>query len=978
MESARIRPEPTKSEPAAERGRNTPAPFVTVARRPLIFQAAHSPAVRLDHGFGPNGLQAKLTINEAGDHSEQEADPVAEQVMRMPGPAIRLQRECANGDEEKRMPILRAEAVAGAGVAEGVAAAARRMVSPSVGASLPPDVAASLERVYKHDLSNARIHTSAAAARTSADLGARAFTIGSNVYMGEGEYAPGTAAGNDLLAHEVAHVVQYERGQVTGATLLHHGASKRSDPVEQAASAMACSARPLLAAAHRRDPASRRARNASAAAPARQTPHHAPVLLWERVGGRLSEASFREIRRILSEEIQIPEDEIGDLTPLAGWSDERLDHAVAALRAIGRISVDQRGRGRVARAWGTHLDDLGAPREGSRRERYANILMFVDSLHELSASGDYATERRAMPNVRLAGWQMPVNWRVVYFVAAAQVGMDERGRDVAGGAGAGRGHYVPVGGFRQLLNERHVGLRAMLRRLGFQRGPRGAEVPRTDVIPGAAAIFSTIHDEIGRMLTVLQAQAQNRDVPGYRADEHFEPDLVNYFVSRATRILAVTTPSNDASVPEAARGLLDAIGDTGSVHMRHSAGSVDPHGTEHAMGIAIDLYYGSDPTNFGIRDAFWPFIHYLIQLHPTYGGLIGTERPTQVHTTEPRLMRVIGRLLAQHGRDAVRDLRRGVATDRSASHRGDRSDLRMLSTFRQHVRSALRDRAAALERAQQSGRLDSSDAPRVAAELGSIRQDLLAVGDLLPAELNTVVERHRRALRGLEHEAPVPQPGETATPNDPLVTVGPDDGPITLSALHADLTNPDAARLVDAGMRARRTAALRAVTSAGFEPWLHGATDDRHLVYDQPDAMVGGINAVRNRPVQRGRRQADTETFFYGGHHWAVVPLEVLRSPVAYQQSLQADLARRSPAQIERILSVMAESEGGRRILFGTRDTSFIQALSDRLRGAETAMLQRVRARVVTPFERGTDAGMELRRDLRDLGFYPQTGGTRN
>lgn len=56
-----------------------------------------------------------------------------------------------------------------------------------------------------------RIHTDERAQRSAAQLGARAFTIGADVYFGRDEYRPHTAEGRELLAHELAHVIQQER-----------------------------------------------------------------------------------------------------------------------------------------------------------------------------------------------------------------------------------------------------------------------------------------------------------------------------------------------------------------------------------------------------------------------------------------------------------------------------------------------------------------------------------------------------------------------------------------------------------------------------------------------------------------------------------------------------------------------------------------------------------------------------------------------
>jgi hypothetical protein len=65
------------------------------------------------------------------------------------------------------------------------------------------------------DLSGVAIHTGADSAKAADGLGARAMTVGTDVYFGAGEFAPGTKEGDRLLAHELAHVVQGQRSGVT-------------------------------------------------------------------------------------------------------------------------------------------------------------------------------------------------------------------------------------------------------------------------------------------------------------------------------------------------------------------------------------------------------------------------------------------------------------------------------------------------------------------------------------------------------------------------------------------------------------------------------------------------------------------------------------------------------------------------------------------------------------------------------------------
>jgi hypothetical protein len=65
-----------------------------------------------------------------------------------------------------------------------------------------------MESAFGYDFSRVRIHHDANAGRLSTGLNARAFTIGSDIAFGAGEYRPGTLVGDAILAHELAHVVQ--------------------------------------------------------------------------------------------------------------------------------------------------------------------------------------------------------------------------------------------------------------------------------------------------------------------------------------------------------------------------------------------------------------------------------------------------------------------------------------------------------------------------------------------------------------------------------------------------------------------------------------------------------------------------------------------------------------------------------------------------------------------------------------------------
>jgi hypothetical protein len=85
------------------------------------------------------------------------------------------------------------------------------------GRSLDGGARSRMERAFGYDFSNVRLHTGARAAAASSSLNARAFTIGSDIAFGAGEYKPGTLVGDAILAHELAHVVQQSGASPTTA-----------------------------------------------------------------------------------------------------------------------------------------------------------------------------------------------------------------------------------------------------------------------------------------------------------------------------------------------------------------------------------------------------------------------------------------------------------------------------------------------------------------------------------------------------------------------------------------------------------------------------------------------------------------------------------------------------------------------------------------------------------------------------------------
>jgi len=77
-----------------------------------------------------------------------------------------------------------------------------------------------MEARFGHDFGAVRIHADARAAASAAALGALAYTVGPHIVFGAGRYAPGSAEGRALLAHELAHTIQQQGANAGDASVL--------------------------------------------------------------------------------------------------------------------------------------------------------------------------------------------------------------------------------------------------------------------------------------------------------------------------------------------------------------------------------------------------------------------------------------------------------------------------------------------------------------------------------------------------------------------------------------------------------------------------------------------------------------------------------------------------------------------------------------------------------------------------------------
>ncbi len=163
----------------------------------------------------PVQVQPKLTVSAPGGMYEQEADRVADQVMRMPEP--HLKRSCACGGGCPRCQVAQQDQenqfVQSGHISANDAPETEvpRMVNEgvnSLGQPLDSATRAFFEPRFRRDFSQVRVHTNARAGDFARALNARAFTLGSNIVFGAELYEPETTRGRRLVAHELTHVVQ--------------------------------------------------------------------------------------------------------------------------------------------------------------------------------------------------------------------------------------------------------------------------------------------------------------------------------------------------------------------------------------------------------------------------------------------------------------------------------------------------------------------------------------------------------------------------------------------------------------------------------------------------------------------------------------------------------------------------------------------------------------------------------------------------
>ncbi|WP_223280238.1 DUF4157 domain-containing protein [Nostoc sp. PA-18-2419] len=122
-----------------------------------------------------------------------------------------LQRESTPEEEElQKSPMVQRQA----GMAANSDLETSINQARSSGQPMANNIRQPMEQAFGADFSGVKVHTDAQSNELNQSIQARAFTTGQDVFFRQGEYNPGSRGGQELLAHELTHVVQQNGGAV--------------------------------------------------------------------------------------------------------------------------------------------------------------------------------------------------------------------------------------------------------------------------------------------------------------------------------------------------------------------------------------------------------------------------------------------------------------------------------------------------------------------------------------------------------------------------------------------------------------------------------------------------------------------------------------------------------------------------------------------------------------------------------------------
>ena len=205
--------------------------------QPVVIQGQSQPVQQKYQCEGEECVQTKPDMQRQEMPEEEDQGKMTETIQSQPEPEEEeellqgtftetVQRQEPEEEELMLKPLVQRQA-------EGRMAATRYLEDPikqarGSGQTLADNTRASMEQAFGADFSGVRVHMGAQSNQLSRFIQARAFTTGQDIFFRQGEYNPSTRAGQELLSHELTHVVQQNRSAIQrepgekGATGVFH------------------------------------------------------------------------------------------------------------------------------------------------------------------------------------------------------------------------------------------------------------------------------------------------------------------------------------------------------------------------------------------------------------------------------------------------------------------------------------------------------------------------------------------------------------------------------------------------------------------------------------------------------------------------------------------------------------------------------------------------------------------------------------
>lgn len=167
-------------------------------------------------------FQAKLTVNQPGDKYEQEADRFASRVVNSES------QYSESFFKPQITPLINRSEKSGSPIVTNKVESTLLKNTHS-GSKLPENIRAKMENGFGKDFSGVKVHVDSEAEEANKSLNANAFTYGNHIYFNAGKFNPNSKNGQELLAHELTHVVQQGKAYGLGIQRNEEEASTESN-----------------------------------------------------------------------------------------------------------------------------------------------------------------------------------------------------------------------------------------------------------------------------------------------------------------------------------------------------------------------------------------------------------------------------------------------------------------------------------------------------------------------------------------------------------------------------------------------------------------------------------------------------------------------------------------------------------------------------------------------------------------------------